>query len=365
MPTSVQDPRFPLAPGSTIGILGGGQLGRMTALAAARLGYDCHIYCPETGAPASHVSATTTVAPWDDEAALTAFAKAVDVVTLEFENVPVATVDFLAARVPVRPGAAALEVAQDRINEKRFFNAFAETAPWGSVTDLASLKAAVRQIGTPAVLKTTRLGYDGKGQVKIDAATDLAEAWASLRTDAAILEGFVTFEREASVIVARGADGHTAVFDVVENVHTNHILDTTTAPADVAEAVVAEAHRIAREAVERLDFVGLLAVEMFVTAAGDVLVNEMAPRPHNSGHWTMDACVTDQFEQLVRAVCGLPLGDPARRCDAVMKNLLGADADDWERILAQPNAKLHLYGKRESRPGRKMGHVNFLLRPVR
>lgn len=351
---------FLLPPGGTIGILGGGQLGRMTALAAARLGYRCHIFTPEADSPAAQVAAAVTVAAYEDHAALAAFAEAVDVVTLEFENVPVPSVEFLAARVPVRPGARALAVAQDRVSEKSFFNSFAETAPWRAVDSLEALRAAVAEIGTPAVLKTTRLGYDGKGQAKILADTDLAEAWAAIGRAPAILEGFVTFEREVSVIVARGADGAWATYCPVENEHRNHILDITTAPAPIPDAVAARAMEIAHRAAEDLDLVGLLAVEMFVTADGRVLVNEMAPRPHNSGHWTMDAAFTDQFEQLVRAVCGLPLGSAERRCDAVMKNLLGDDAADWRTILADPRARLHLYGKAEARPGRKMGHVNYL-----
>lgn len=358
-------PLSPVLPGATIGILGGGQLGRMTALAAARLGYRCHIYAPDAvGGPAAQVSAETTMAAYDDEAALAAFAGAVDVITLEFENIPLASARFLEARALLRPGPVALEIGQDRIREKTFFGAFAETAPWAEVTGPDSLAAALDTIGRPAVLKTTRFGYDGKGQVKIAADTDLATAWAEIGTpDVAILEGFVDFEREVSVIVARAPDGTRAPYEVVENRHANHILDTTTAPAAVSPAVAEEARRIACEAARRLDLVGLLAVEMFVTRDGHVLVNEMAPRPHNSGHWTMDGARTDQFEQLVRAVCGLPLGDPAARCDTVMKNLLGDTSGEWPAILSDPAAKLHLYGKAEARPGRKMGHVNRLGRP--
>jgi len=363
--TAPASPASPILPGATIGILGGGQLGRMTALAAARLGYHCHVYAPDAdGGPAAQVSAKATTAAYDDESALAAFADAVDVITLEFENIPLASARFLEARGLLRPGPRALEIGQDRIHEKTFFGAFAETAPWAEVHDATSLEAALERIGRPAVLKTTRLGYDGKGQVKIDAATSAAEAWAALGApDVAILEGFVSFEREISVIVARGPDGRAAAYEAVENRHVNHILDTTLAPAAISASVAAEAARIAREAVERLDLVGLLAVEMFVTADGHVLVNEMAPRPHNSGHWTMDGAVTDQFEQLVRAVCGLPLGDASARCDTIMKNLLGETRDQWVAILSDPTAKLHLYGKAEARAGRKMGHVNILGRP--
>lgn len=358
-------PLAPILPGATIGILGGGQLGRMTALAAARLGYQCHIYAPDAAdGPAAQVSTAATSAAYDDEEALAAFAQAVDVITLEFENIPLSSARFLETCALLRPGSKALEIGQDRIREKTFFGAFAETAPWAEVTGPDSLAAALETIGRPAVLKTTRFGYDGKGQVKIDAATDPAEAWSAIGSpEVAILEGFVTFEREVSVLVARAPDGTRAAYEVVENHHANHILDTTTAPANVSSTVAEEARRIAYEAVQRLDFVGLLAVEMFVTATGSVLVNEMAPRPHNSGHWTMDGAYTDQFEQLVRAVCGLPLGNPSARCDTVMKNLLGDTSGDWLSILSDPAAKLHLYGKAEARAGRKMGHVNILGRP--
>lgn len=352
--------QFLVPPGGIIGILGGGQLGRMTALAAARLGYRCHIFTPEVDSPAAQVSAVTTVAGWDDEAALSAFAAAVDVITLEFENIPLASLRFLEGKAVVRPSAKVLEIGQDRINEKTFFGEFSETAPWRSVQSLSDLTQAVADLGRPSVLKTTRLGYDGKGQAKIDTDTDLAEAWDSLRTDAAILEGFIDFAGEISVIVARAEDGSTATYCPVANVHKNHILDTTTAPAALPPSVRDEAMRVATTAAEKLNLVGLLAVEMFLTRDGRVLVNEMAPRPHNSGHWTMDACHTDQFEQLVRAVCGLPLGDPGHFHDAVMKNLLGNDIDDWKMYLSDPRARLHLYGKAEARPGRKMGHVNFI-----
>lgn len=351
----------PLAPGSTIGIIGGGQLGRMAALAAARLGYRVHVFCPEADSPTEQVTAAATVAEYTDLQALEAFARAVDVVTFEFENIPAESVRVLSDLVPVRPGWKVLEVAQDRVTEKTFFNSIGiETAPWVKVGSAAELRDAVARLGRPAVLKTTRFGYDGKGQVKIVADTDLDEAWASLGGNEAILEGFVDFEGEISVIVARGTDGASATFDPAWNVHTNHILDTTTIPAPIprtmAEAAMAAAHKVA----DALDLVGLLAVEMFVTKDGRLLANEMAPRPHNSGHWTIDACVTDQFEQFVRAVCGLPLGSPERHSDAIMKNLIGDDVNDWPDILKDPVAKLHLYGKAEARSGRKMGHVTHL-----
>lgn len=352
-----------LPPGSTIGIIGGGQLGRMTALAAARLGYRCHIFTPEQDSPASQVSQATTVAEYDEAAALTAFAEAVDVVTFEFENVPADSVRLLAGIKPVRPDWNVLRIAQDRLLEKEFFAALGiATAPWRKVTGAAELEAAIAEIGRPAVLKTTRLGYDGKGQVKIDDAISAAEAWRQLDASVGVLEGFIDFACEVSVIVARGLDGATACFDAVENRHVNHILDTTVAPADLPAALLAEARRIGERSAAALELVGLLAVEMFVTRDGRLLANEMAPRPHNSGHWTMDACFTDQFEQFVRAVCGLPLGSPERHSDAEMKNLIGDAVDAWPDILREAGARLHLYGKTAARPGRKMGHVNRLRR---
>ena len=357
---------FRVAPGGTVGIVGGGQLGRMAALAAARLGYRVHIFSPEPNSPAAQVAAAATVAAYTDAAALEAFAHAVDVVTFEFENIPADSVRRLAEIVPVRPGWTVLETAQDRIVEKQFFNGIGiATAPWRAVESREALVAALAEIGRPAVLKTARMGYDGKGQVRIDPTTDPAEAWAALakspgsETGTAILEGFIAFEGEISVVIARGADGAWAAFDPAWNVHRHHILHTSTVPAPVTPAVAAAAIEIARAAAEALDLIGLLAVEMFVTPTG-LLVNEMAPRPHNSGHWTMDACLTDQFEQFIRAVCGLPLGSPRRHSDAVMTNLIGAEVDGWDALLRDPENRLHLYGKAEARPGRKMGHVTRL-----
>ena len=354
----------PLPPGSTIGIVGGGQLGRMAALAAARLGYLVHIFSPEANGPAAQVSAAATVADYTDQAAMEAFASAVDVVTFEFENIPAESVRLMAEHAPVRPCWSVLEVAQDRLAEKSFFTSLGiATAPFRAVGSLDELTRAVVEIGRPAVLKTARLGYDGKGQVKIGPDTNLAEAWAALgagleAAGAGVLEGFIDFEGEISVIVARGVDGGWAAFNPVWNIHRDHILHTTTVPAPISAALGDQAMDIARRAAEALGVIGLLAVEMFVTRDGRMLVNEMAPRPHNSGHWTMDACVTDQFEQFIRAVCGLPLGSPERHSDAEMKNLIGDEVGQWLEILSDPSAKLHLYGKAEARPGRKMGHVN-------
>ena len=350
-----------LPPGSTIGIMGSGQLGRMTATAAARLGYRCHVFSPEADSPAAQVSAAATVAAYDDRPALTEFAHGVDVVTFEFENVPAESVRLLADRVPVRPRWECLEISQDRVVEKDFLNRVGvATAPYRAVAGPEAVAEALADLGRPAILKTTRLGYDGKGQVRLDAGMDPAEAWRAMGGTRGIVEAFVDFEQEVSAIVARGPDGAEAAFDVVENRHVDGILDITIAPANIDPAKAAKAQAITATVAREMDLVGLLAVEMFVTGDGRLLVNELAPRPHNSGHWTIDACVTSQFEQFVRAVCGLPLGTTRRHSDAMTKNLIGAAADDWAELLANPEAKVHLYGKTEIRPGRKMGHVTWI-----
>lgn len=350
-----------LPPNSTIGIFGGGQLGRMTAMAAARLGYKCHIYAPDSDIPASQVSATTTRAAYDDVEALEAFARAVDVITLEFENIPVEAVRRVDAITAVHPGAEVLEICQDRIREKSFLNRMGiATAPWAEVTHLESLQTAEAEIGRPAVLKSARFGYDGKGQAALRGGDVPADILAAVGSDSCILEGFVDFACEVSVMVARAQNGEIATWPVVENRHLHHILDMTIAPAAVSPKVVARADEVARLIAAEIGLVGVLGVEMFVTGDDQVLVNEMAPRPHNSGHWTIDACHTSQFEQLVRVVCGLPLGSTDRHSDAVMKNLIGDEVEAWPDILAEPGAYLHLYGKAETRPGRKMGHVTRL-----
>ena len=355
------DPKRIVAPGGTIGIVGGGQLGRMTALAAAELGYRCHVFCPESDSPAEQVAARATVAPYDDRAALLAFAGNVDVITYEFENLPTEAFAAMGAVTPVRPHWRCLETTQHRGSEKDFVNSQGiATAPYRVVGDVAALDAALQAIGRPAVLKTARMGYDGKGQVMIGAGGDPARAWDEMGGDEGIVEGFVDFEREVSAIVARGLDGTTAAFDVVENRHEHHILATSVAPAPIPPALARAAQDIAVKLAGALDLVGVLAVELFVTTDRCLLVNELAARPHNSGHWTIDACHASQFEQFVRAVCGLPLGDPTRHSDAVMTNLLGGAIDGWSEILADPSAHLHLYGKAETRPGRKMGHVTRL-----
>lgn len=352
------------APGSTIGILGGGQLGRMAALAAANLGYQCHIFEPQENCPASQV-AKHTAASYDDWDALKAFASDCDVITLEFENVPVGAISYLQNKcnTPVHPGAHVLGIAQDRALEKSFLNnAGIDTAPWAEINSLEDLKAGVNKIGWPSVLKTARGGYDGKGQLKIDNSTDLAQAWDDIGQVKCVLEGFIDFTMEVSVIAARNLKGETCAFDVMENQHKNHILDRTLVPANITEAMAAKAINHALIATKAMDVIGLLAVEMFITTSGDVLVNEVAPRPHNSGHWTQDACTTSQFEQLVRAICNLPLGSVARLGDAEMQNLLGDDIDDWSNILMEPGAHLHLYGKADAKEGRKMGHINRLIK---
>jgi 5-(carboxyamino)imidazole ribonucleotide synthase len=351
----------PLPPGSTIGIFGGGQLGRMTALAAARLGYRCHVFTPEHDSPCAQVAVAETVADYTDYAALDRFAAQVQVVTSEFENVSADALRHLAARVPVRPGPEVLAIAQDRLKEKTFCASIgAATTPFCAAHGAGDVTRALAELGTPAVLKTARMGYDGKGQVKIDAGDDPAAAWRSMGAGIGIVEAWVPFEREISVIVARGVDGAMLAYPPVENTHKHHILDETIVPARISATLAAEAEHLARHIADKLDVVGLLTVEMFVTKDGRVLVNELAPRPHNSGHWTIDACDTSQFEQCVRAVCGLPLGSVDRHSDAVMKNLIGDDVATWLDLLRDPHAKLHLYGKATARPGRKMGHVTWL-----
>ena len=348
----------PLEPGAVIGILGGGQLGRMTALAAASLGYRCHIFDPSPGGPAAQVSTVETNAAWDDRVALAAFAEAVDVVTYEFENVPISTVEFLESRVPVRPGVEPLRIAQHRIAEKQFArDCGLETAEFWGATDLDELADGLAAVGVPSILKTCTQGYDGKGQISIDMDSSLAAVWEQIGTEDAILEKRVQFTKEISVIVARGSDGTVASFPIAENSHEDGILRKSVAPAEILTAVARKAQAAAEAMAVRLNLIGLLAVEMFVTEDNEVLINEMAPRPHNSGHWTIEGCATSQFEQLVRAVCDLPLGPvkPLFRCE--MRNLIGDDVLHWKRLSADSTAKLHLYGKGEARPGRKMGHV--------
>lgn len=348
-----------LETGAVIGILGGGQLGRMTALAAARLGYRCHVFCPDSDAPAVQVTDRRTNSGYGDAAALERFAELVDVVTYEFENIPLDAVRRVATKRPVHPSAETLAVCQDRLAEKSFVRkAGIDTAPFQSVDSLAELRAALADIGTPSVLKTRRMGYDGKGQFRIDHPDQATAAWSALGEVPTILEGFVAFEAELSVIAARGTDGTVVCFPAAENQHREHILAVSTAPAPRPASVLLAAEQIGRTLIERFDMIGLLAVELFLTRDGALLVNELAPRPHNSGHWTQDGCATDQFEQLVRCVTGLPLGSGNALWRTEMVNLLGSEIERAPELLSDPNVRLHLYGKSQATPGRKMGHVN-------
>jgi 5-(carboxyamino)imidazole ribonucleotide synthase len=360
----VTDTSTILAPGATIGILGGGQLGRMLALAAAKLGLKSHIYCPDPQSPAFDVTPLKTVAAYDDVAALKAFAAEVDVVTYEFENVPAATAEVLSGLKPLRPGANALAISQDRLLEKGFLaSKNIPVAPYRAVHSLDDLHTAVAELGLPAVLKTTRLGYDGKGQRVLRAPEDAEAAFNELKPHPLVLEGFVPFEKEISVVVARGLDGTVRAFDAAENVHRHHILYTSTVPASIPPGVEKHAAMLAKVIVVALDYVGVLGVEFFVVGGErpSLLVNEIAPRVHNSGHWTEAVCLTDQFEQHIRAIAGWPLGDPRRMADVVMQNLVGDEVDIVPNGL-DGDTQPHLYGKAEARPGRKMGHINRITR---
>lgn len=357
MSTSVR-----LCPGDTIGILGGGQLGRMMALAGASLGLKSHIFCPDPNSPAFEVANAYTVAPYEDVSALDTFAAQCQVVTYEFENVPGPTAAHLASKCAVRPGVRALEVSQDRLHEKTFLrDAGVDIADFARIDSQADLDKALEAFGGQGVLKTRRFGYDGKGQVMIRSAQDAVGAFDKMKGAPAALEKLIGFEREVSVIVARDVDGKTAAYDIAENVHENHILKTSTVPANVSAATAAMACDMATRIAGSLGYVGVLGVEMFLCGSGSdevLLVNEIAPRVHNSGHWTDDACLTSQFEQHMRAVAGWELGSAERHSDVVMENLIGDECERWKAILSEPNARLHLYGKAEARPGRKMGHVN-------
>jgi 5-(carboxyamino)imidazole ribonucleotide synthase len=354
-------PGMPLKPGDTIGILGGGQLGRMLALAAARLGLRCQVFSPDPDSPAFDVVQNATCAEYADVEALELFANDVDVITYEFENVPAAAAMILAARRPVLPGQKILETTQDRLAEKDFVTRLGiGTADYADVSSTASLRAALARIGLPAVLKTRRFGYDGKGQAMLRDGDDVDQVWDELGTRSAILEAFIPFEREISVIAARSADGRVECFDVTENEHSDHILKISRAPAAIPEETAAQARAIAEKIANALDYVGVLAVEMFVLSApGDrkVLVNEIAPRVHNSGHWTLDGASISQFEQHIRAIAGWPLGKPVRYGPVIMTNLIGDEINDYPRWLTVPGATVHIYGKGAPRPGRKMGHV--------
>jgi 5-(carboxyamino)imidazole ribonucleotide synthase len=355
----------PALPGSVLGVLGGGQLGRMFAIAARRMGYRVHVLAPEDDTPTGQVADVEVRAPYEDLAAVEAFARRAAVVTFEFENVPLAAAEASARHAPVRPGGNVLHTTQDRLREKSFLAAAGiATTTFAAASSAAEAAAAIAVTGAPAVLKTSAWGYDGKGQAVVRSPEEAATAWASVDGEETIVEGFVDFETELSVVAARGVDGSVALYGPMRNDHRDHILDVSVFPAGIPPRTAADALEIARTVVERLDVIGVLCVEFFLTRDGRLLVNELAPRPHNSGHLTIDSHVTCQFEQQVRAVCGLPLGDPSSRCPAAMANLLGdlwsAGEPDWVRVCGQSDVKLHLYGKSEARPGRKMGHLTAL-----
>jgi 5-(carboxyamino)imidazole ribonucleotide synthase len=352
----------PLAPSATIGILGGGQLGRMLAVAAARLGFKSHIFEPGADCPAGQVADTVTTAAYTDAHALKAFATTVDVITYEFENIPTSALDILEQMATIRPGRAALRISQDRLTEKTFLIGLGlKTAPHAAVDDVAALARALDQIGAPAILKTRRFGYDGKGQMRLNTDSDLKAIWAEMAGQPCLLEGFVAFSQEVSVIGARGADGAVCCFDPGENIHKDGILRTTTLPAQLSGAQRMDAVLLTANILNALEYVGVMGVELFVTTEG-FIVNEIAPRVHNSGHWTQNACAVDQFEQHIRAVAGWPLGDGSRHADVVMDNLIGDDVANAIEFAKQPDTALHLYGKHDIKPGRKMGHVNRIVR---
>jgi 5-(carboxyamino)imidazole ribonucleotide synthase len=348
----------PVPPGGVIGIIGGGQLGRMLAMAASRLGLQACVYSDENHAPAFQVTPLQVAAPYDDRNMLTGFAQICDVITFEFENLPADSIAFLSDLKPVRPGAKALAITQDRLTEKNFVRSLGlATAPFFDVASADAARAAFETLGGSGILKTRRFGYDGKGQVKVTSADDLESSLRALGGPA-ILEGLVDFAFEASVIAARGADGSFAAYDPPENAHENHILRRSSVPGRLTKAQGDAAKATAKKIGDALEYVGVFAVELFVMPDRTLLVNEIAPRVHNSGHWTIEACACSQFEQHIRAVAGWPLGDPTRHADAVMENIIGAEADAWES-LAKSGA-LHLYGKKEAKLGRKMGHITRL-----
>ena len=350
-----------LATGATIGILGGGQLGRMLSVAAARLGLRCHIFEPGANPPAGDVAHAVTTAAYEDEDALRAFAQSVDVITYEFENIPTSALDIIEKIKPVRPGRKALRVSQDRLVEKAFLSELGlQTAPFAAVDDAQDLAEAIAEIGLPAILKTRRFGYDGKGQTRIMTPDDAEAALADMAGQPAVLEGFVNFSREVSVIAARNEAGDVACFDPGENVHEGGILRTTTVPARLSGAQRTDAVLLAAKILNKLRYVGVMGVELFVTDKG-LIVNEIAPRVHNSGHWTQQGCTIDQFEQHIRAVAGWPLGDGTRYADVMMENLIGDDMDRIPELAKTANTAIHLYGKAEVKPGRKMGHVNRIV----
>ncbi|MEZ5691579.1 MAG: 5-(carboxyamino)imidazole ribonucleotide synthase [Rickettsiales bacterium] len=357
----------PLPPSSVIGILGGGQLGRMLAIAAAEMGYKTHIYCPEENSPASEVASFTTIGSYEDAELLSEFASKVDVITYEFENIPFAPIEKISHGINVFPSPQILAISQHRLLEKQTINEMGiKTAPFTAVTSANELQKSIDKIGLPAVLKTCRMGYDGKGQIMLKNFDDIKSGMDFCATNSKdgvcdlILEGFVNFKMEISVIVASDGNDDIKSYCPVQNIHKNHILSETIAPAPISPELIEKAESIAHKIAKELKLTGLLAIEMFVSKNDDIIINELAPRPHNSGHWTIDACVTSQFEQTIRAICGLPLSNPSRLCDATMLNLIGDDINNWHEYTKQVNAKLHLYGKKDVKSGRKMGHVTFL-----
>ena len=358
-----------IAPGAALGVLGGGQLGRMFAIAARRMGYRVHTFSPQDDSPAGQIADVAVTASYEDLEALRTFARGVDVVTFEFENVPIEAIDAVEALAPVRPSGVALHTAQQRAREKTFLaDRGVPTAPFAPAATLDELWEAVARVGTPAVIKTAAFGYDGKGQHKVATPADVEHIWTAIGHQEAVVEKFISLQAEVSIVAARGADGDIAAYSPFENRHRNHILDVTTVPAAITPAVAKQAAEIARTILEELQYVGVLCVEYFVSTDGELLVNELAPRPHNSGHLTFDAAVTSQFEQQVRAVCGLPLGSPEIPRPAAMANLLGdlwVDGEpNWAAACRFTDVKLHLYGKTDPRPGRKMGHLTAVGRTV-
>jgi 5-(carboxyamino)imidazole ribonucleotide synthase len=353
---------FPLPPGSAIGILGGGQLGRMLSLSAAKLGFDVVILCPEENCPAGRVSRRQVAGSYDDPRALASFSEGLSAVTFEFENVPAAALERLSAHgVAIAPGPRALAVAQDRVDEKSFLNAHGvATVAFEAVDSAQGCIEAVARLGAPSLLKTRREGYDGKGQAWIEHGDDPAAVFERLGGVACILEAPADFTRELSVIAARGRDGEIALYPLGENHHEGGVLRRTAAPAKTSDAIADQAERIAHQVLNGLDYVGIMGIELFELASGTLLVNEIAPRVHNTGHWTQDGCEVDQFEQHIRAVAGWPLGPTAAHCHVEMTNLLGDEADNWAALAAEPEGRLHLYGKSGGAPGRKMGHINRL-----
>jgi 5-(carboxyamino)imidazole ribonucleotide synthase len=355
----------PILPGSTIGVLGSGQLGRMFTMAARRLGYRVHVLSPDVGTPTGQVADVEIVAPYDDLHAIVAFARGVDVVTFEFENVPAETTDAASAIVPVRPSGLVLHIAQQRAREKGYLadKGFPVT-PFAWLRQPEDLDSAIVAVGLPAVLKTASFGYDGKGQVLVETRDAAHEAWRAMGYTQAVLERFIQFDKEVSVVAARGLEGWMVAYPVIENTHVNHILDTSVLPAGVSADIESRAREIVFGILETLDVIGVLCVEFFVTVEGELLVNEIAPRPHNSGHLTIDACMTSQFEQQLRAICGLPPGSVEQFRPAAMANLLGdlwaAGEPDWMAACLLPHIRVHLYGKSHARPGRKMGHITAL-----